>query len=263
VLAVAIGVGLLLSTLAGINAVSNQNARYAWLETGFTPGSNGFTSGPGATSGSAGADRLWWWAGEDTFDGKTIGRVDVAATGPESPVPPGIAKLPGPGEFYASPALSALLQDTPRAQLGARYPGHEVGVIGNAALPAPDSLLIVTGRTAQHVHDEGGELVAAISTVAPGDCGRCAIGVGINPNGMDLVLAVVALAVLFPVLVFIGAATRLSAARREQRFAAMRLVGATPGQIGVVATVESGIAALAGVAFPWPLRSQRESHCAG
>ena len=36
---------------------------------------------------------------------------------------------------------------------------------------------------------------------------------------------------LFPVLIFIGTATRLSAARREQRFAAMRLVGATPRQI--------------------------------
>ena len=39
-----------------------------------------------------------------------------------------------------------------------------------------------------------------------------------------------AAALLFPVLIFVGAATRLSAARREQRFAAMRLVGATPGR---------------------------------
>ena len=49
----------------------------------------------------------------------------------------------------------------------------------------------------------------------------------------------VAAALLFPVLIFIGTATRLSAARREQRFAAMRLVGATPRQVAVIATVES------------------------
>jgi hypothetical protein len=61
------------------------------------------------------------------------------------------------------------------------------------------------------------------------------------------VLSVVAAALLFPVLVFIGGATRLSAARREQRFAAMRLVGATPRQIATLATVESGVATLAGV----------------
>jgi hypothetical protein len=246
VLAVAIGVGLLLSTLAGINAVNTQNARYAWLETGFTPDS---AARPGAPT----SNLAWWWVGEDTFDGKSVGRVEVAAIGPNSPVPPGIPHLPAPGEYYASPALSTLIHSTPSAELGARYPGHEVGVIGNAALPAPDSLLIVIGRTARQVRDAGGGLISSISTVAPGDCGGCAIGVGINPNGMDLVLGVVALAVLFPVLVFIGAATRLSAARREQRFAAMRLVGATPSQIGVVATVESGVAALAGVAVGFPL----------
>src|SRR4051794_41570876 len=32
--AVTLGVGLLLTTLAGINAVHAQNDRYAWLETG-------------------------------------------------------------------------------------------------------------------------------------------------------------------------------------------------------------------------------------
>ena len=61
-----------------------------------------------------------------------------------------------------------------------------------------------------------------------------------------MVLSVAAAALLFPVLVFIGAATRLSAARREQRFAAMRLVGATPRQIATIATVESSVAAIAG-----------------
>jgi len=59
---------------------------------------------------------------------------------------------------------------------------------------------------------------------------------------------VVALALLTPVLIFIGTATRLSAARREQRFAAMRLAGARPGQISVLAAVESTVAAVAGVA---------------
>ncbi len=58
----------------------------------------------------------------------------------------------------------------------------------------------------------------------------------------------VAAALLFPVLIFIGAATRLSAARREQRFAAMRLVGATPRQVSVISAVESAVAAVVGVA---------------
>ena len=71
---------------------------------------------------------------------------------------------------------------------------------------------------------------------------------GVGASGVDLIFSVVALALLTPVLIFIATATRLSAARREQRFAAMRLVGARPRQISVVAAVESTVAATAGVA---------------
>ncbi len=57
-----------------------------------------------------------------------------------------------------------------------------------------------------------------------------------------------ALAILAPVLIFIATATRLSAARREQRFAAMRLVGATRKQVSLLAATESTVAAILGVA---------------
>ena len=53
---------------------------------------------------------------------------------------------------------------------------------------------------------------------------------------------------LAPVLIFIATATRLSAARREQRFAAMRLVGATRKQVSLLAATESTAAAILGVA---------------
>ena len=58
---------------------------------------------------------------------------------------------------------------------------------------------------------------------------------------------------MLPVLILIATASRLSAARREQRFAAMRLVGATPRQISVVSAVEAVVAALAGVAVGFAL----------
>ena len=136
-LAVALGVGMLLTTLAGINAVNTQNGRYAWLETGFTPGPH---AAPGASS-------VLWRETADEFRGTEIGRVDVAAVKPGSPVPPGIAHLPKPGEFYASPALNRLLHATPAPQLRDRYGTRQIGTIGAAGLPAPDSLLVVTGLT--------------------------------------------------------------------------------------------------------------------
>ncbi|MET7689111.1 FtsX-like permease family protein [Streptomyces sp. NPDC005483] len=250
VAAVALGVGLLLSILAAINATATQNSRNAWLNTG---------SGNSATSRAAAktdTDPLWWLLRADRFDGRTIGRVDVAATGPNSPVPPGLSRLPEPGEYYASPALSKLLHSTPAAELAGRYPGRQAGTVGKAALPGPDSLIIVIGhRPDQLSKQHGATQAAAITAVTPSSCNgtNCTVRVGIDNRGIKLILSVAGTALIFPVLILIGTATRLSAARREQRFAAMRLVGATPRQISMLSTVESSAAAVMGTAVGFGL----------
>ncbi|MFF0097222.1 FtsX-like permease family protein [Streptomyces canus] len=250
VAAVALGVGLLLSILAAINATATQNSRNAWLNTGSG------TRTPSQSAAKADTDPLWWLLRADHFDGKTIGRVDVAATGPNSPVPPGLSRLPGPGEFYASPALGKLLHSTPAAELADRYPGHQIGTVGNAALPGPDSLVVVIGHRADQLakqHDA--TQVTTITTASPSSCNgtNCAVRAGIDDRGIKLILSVAGTALIFPVLILIGTATRLAAARREQRFAAMRLVGATPRQISTLSAVESTLAALVGTAVGFGL----------
>ena len=249
--AVGLGVGLLLTVVAATNAVTTWNNRHAWFVTGtaFVP------PGP-ATAGIA---PLWWHPIGDTFDRQNIYRFDVAATGASSPVPPGITHDPGPGQYYASPALAALLRSTPADQLADRYPGRLAGTIGDAALPSPNSLVIIVGHTpAQLAHTPYSVQVTSIAAAAPFSAGdrpvnpkgldyTPAVG-GIQPSGIDLILSVVALAMLAPVLIFIATATRLSAARREQRFAAMRLVGATRKQVSLLAATESTAAAVLGVA---------------
>jgi hypothetical protein len=257
--AVTLGVGLLLSILAAINATATQNDRNAWLNTGSGSGSSAgaapaapaASAAPAARAAHQDADPLWWLLRADHFDGKLVGRVDVAATGPNSPVPPGIPRLPGPGEFYASPALGKLLHTTPAAELADRYPGRQVGTIGNDALPGPDSLLVVIGHTpAQLARQQDATQVTSITSVAPSRCDgtNCTVRAGIDNSGTKLVLSVVGTALIFPVLILIGTASRLAAARREQRFAAMRLVGATPRQISIISTVESTVAAVIGTA---------------
>ena len=250
--AVGLGVGLLLTAVAATNAVTTWNSRHAWFWTGtaWVP------PGP-ATAGIA---PLWWHPGGDIFDGQPISRFDVAATGTSSPVPPGIPRDPGPGQYYASPALAALLRSTPADQLAGRYPGRLAGTIGDAALPSPDSLVIIIGRTpAQLAHTPNSVQVTSISTT---ELGWPVPRTEANPRGLtytppdpgggasatDLILSVVALAILAPVLIFIATATRLSAARREERFAAMRLVGATRRQVSLLAATESTVAAVLGVA---------------
>ena len=249
--AVAIGCALLLTTLAGTNAFSAQNERDAWLETGF-PGAE--PAAATAAPGSSAVDPLWWQLHGDYFDGTLIARIDLAATGPNSPTPPGIPAVPGPGQFYASPQMAKLLRNTPSAQLGDRYPGTQIGVIGDEALPAPDTLIIVIGRDVSDLAAQSdAHLITQISTTSPSECSGSCAPTGTDANGMILVLSVVAAALLFPVLIFVGGATRLSAARREQRFAAMRLVGARPQQISTISTVESAVATVVGAALGFGL----------
>jgi hypothetical protein len=198
--------------------------------------------------------------GSDIFDGQRINRFDVAATGASSPMPPGIPRDPGPGQYYASPALAALLRSTPANQLADRYPGHLAGTIGDAALPSPNSLVIIVGRTpAQLAHTPNSVRVKSISTTLGGgpSSRTTANPRGLNfmpPNGgapagaTDRILSIVALAILAPVLIFIATTTRLSATRREERFAAMRLAGATRKQVSLLAATESTAAGILGVA---------------
>jgi len=114
--AVGLGVGLLLTAVAATNAVTSWNDRHAWFWTGtaWVP--------PGPATGVA---PLWWHPGNDIFDAQTISRFDVAATGPSSPVPPGIPRDPGPGQYYASPTATPATwpgwSATPRYRHRARW----------------------------------------------------------------------------------------------------------------------------------------------
>jgi hypothetical protein len=252
--AAALGVGLLLVALAGMNAINTQNARTAWLNTATFgngpgapgPGPSNLTPGPSTNPNATTSDPLWVLFSVDHFANQTIDRVDVAAAGAHSPIPPGITHLPGPGQFDASPALTRLFRSTPAGELADRFPGAQIATIGPSALPSPNSLIIIIGhRVAQLSNVQGAAPVTSINTATGHSGGQN----GWDANRLQIILAVGALALLFPVLIFIATATRLAAARREQRFAAMRLVGATPRQVSVIAAVEASVAALVGVAL--------------
>jgi len=242
--AVALGVGLLLVALAGVNGLNAQTARGAWLDTSPQ------TARP--TSGTSASAPLWWLLTVDQFGNQAIDRVDVAATGPNAPVPPGIPHLPGPGQYYASPALTTLLKSVPAGELRDRYPGRQIGTIGAAALPSPNSLIIVIGHQARQLARFPGAAEVRGIQMTLANCYSCQSGVGSGPV-LQWILAGGAVALLLPVLILIATASRLSAARREERFAAMRLVGATPRQISVIAAVETTAAAVAGVAVGFAL----------
>jgi hypothetical protein len=135
--AVALGVAIMLAVLADFHAFQVTGARPDWEATTAMRAANGAT---------ASRVELWNYSNE-VFRGQTIERLDVAALGPHAPVPPGLTRLPGAGQYYASPALAALLRSVPRDQLAGRYPGTLAGTIGPAALTGPGELVIIAGRS--------------------------------------------------------------------------------------------------------------------
>ena len=225
--AVAVGVALLLGVLAEFHAFQAQSNQPCWACTVGDP-----------VPSTLPASGELWNNSVDFYQGQTLTRLDVAALGPGAPVLPGISKLPAAGQYYASPALAALLRTVPAGELGDRFPGTMIGTIGQAGLTGPGQLAVYIGYPPTALNAIGGTTwVTSIGTAPAAEVFtpffRYAFGIGV-------------LAVLFPMLVLISTATRLAASRREERFAALRLVGGTPADIRMIAAVESAVSAFFG-----------------
>jgi hypothetical protein len=225
--AVAIGVAILLAVLADFHAFQVTNGRPYWEGT----------TASRVAPGSADRTELWNYS-NDIYQGRTIERLDVAVLGQHDPVLPGLSRMPGPGQYYASPAMAALLRTAPPVQLGERFPGVLAGTIGQRALTGPDELVIVVGY-------RRGTLAALPSTIRVDAIGTAPGKQVWSPYFRDAFIGG-ALAFVFPILILIGTATRLAAARREERYAALRLCGATSRQISVIAAADSLMSALLG-----------------
>jgi hypothetical protein len=230
-LSVAVGVGVMLGVIAEFHAYDATISRQCWECTSGTP-FNPQAQVPAATDGE-----LWNYT-EDFFQGHAIRRLDVAQLGESAATIPGVAKMPAAGQFYVSPALDRLLATTPHDRLGARFPGTEAGTIGRAALDSPDELVVVIGRPAA-------DFASMPDTIVVGHVSTAGEPIG-STNIYRFAFAFGTVALILPLAVLVGTATRLSAARREARYAAMRLVGSTPRQIGVIAAVEAFLGAALG-----------------
>ena len=243
--AVALGVGLLLFALAGMNGLHAQTDRGAWLDTS--------AQSPPSTVGQL--DLRPAVVAAQRRPVRQPGR----STGSTSPPPDRAHRSRRgfrtcPDRANTTPRRPSRISSRPcrRASSRDRFPGRQIGTIGAAALPSPNSLIIVIGHDARQLSQVPGAVEVRGIQHTPSSCYACQSGVGSGPV-LKWILAGGAVALLLPVLILIATASRLSAARREERFAAMRLVGATPRQVSVISAVEATVAAVAGVAVGFAL----------
>lgn len=183
----------------------------------------------------------------DHVRGEPITVVDLAALKPDAPAPPGMPRFPRPGETWTSPALARLLKDLPSDQLAGRFPAR-AGTLGRDALVHPGELVAVVGHApgdpAMTADRDG--LSSAEGTAAPTRIARYSTGATAFSDAYQALVAIASVLMVVPLLVFGGAAARLTVARRDRRLAALRLVGATPGQVVAITTAEAVLTAAAG-----------------
>ncbi|SDG30348.1 FtsX-like permease family protein [Sinosporangium album] len=160
--------------------------------------------------------------------------------------PEGLRRLPKPGEVMLSPALAELIER--RGTSVAGLPPAPAGSprIGDGALVHPDELVAVVGHAPKDPEVAKARKDLSVREIPP-------VWIkGFDNKALDEAVAYQALAtvatalMVVPLLVFGGAAARLTVARRDQRLAALRLIGATPGQVVAMTVAEAVVVAFAG-----------------
>lgn len=244
---VMVGVALFLMLLAAAQAFPERSMRSSWASIALLPGTSEQSNHTDLQPDHVlTGDELAVASSLDTVGDEPITVLQVALpeSGATSVRVPGSDVVPKQGEYLASPALAERIASLPADQLGDRY-GKQVGVLGPDAVEGPDSLVAVVGT------DLG--TVTSSQSFIPPQVVTSFQGVPYENEAYRIAMLIGAIAVLMPALLLVGIVTDLGAAQRAERFATLRLIGATPQQVARTAALEIGattfVGALAGVAL--------------
>lgn len=178
---------------------------------------------------------LLYYQVSDRWHGQDLTRDYLAADGAAAPVPPGLSRLPAAGEVALSPNLVAALAAGDQ-ELKARFGGLRVVIIGRAGLISASQQLAYVGATATQLR--GAQRVSRF-----GDARQ------VTETTPRLKLLSLLLFIIFVGVPYAGmcaVATRLGAAARSRRLAALWMIGVPPRQLRLAAAVEAAVAVLVG-----------------
>ncbi|MET7639806.1 ABC transporter permease [Streptomyces sp. NPDC005438] len=175
----------------------------------------------------------------DPHGAKPFHRVFLAQGTRYTPAPPpGLDRLPGPGEVFVSPALHDQLRREPA--LKGLLPGRERGLISPEGLTDPSELYAYVGTDRSRLlRDDGTRDLRGFGvdyTPSP----------TVEPSTLDMLRFTLATLVLLPLAVFLSVCARLSAASRNRRLASLRLLGVSARGVRRVNAAETVVAALVG-----------------
>ena len=170
---------------------------------------------------------------EDYAEGTPITLVSVAVPAAEATTWRDLT-LPRPGELVVSPAMSSLLDDAAGgAVLRERYPGRVVGEVPEARLLGPHALVVWRGVDLADLPADAGWLT---DRAKPADDVASAL-----PDELGYGYPLLVLGFLLPLFALVALLASLGGVRREQRLAALRLVGLTDRSAKLAAALEDGL----------------------
>ncbi|MDG5804707.1 ABC transporter permease [Streptomyces ossamyceticus] len=173
----------------------------------------------------------------DPYGARPFTRVFIAkGTKGADAAPPGLKRLPAPGEVFLSPRAHDLLRDRPA--IASLLPGDEKGLIGPTGLAHPDELFAYIGTPRDKIADEGRALKGWGYSYAPFPA--------VEPSTLTYIRFALGSLVLLPLGIFLSVCARLSAASRNRRLASLRLLGLSTKGTQRVNAAETVVAALLG-----------------
>ena len=256
---VAVGVLILFCFTAVFNSFTDME-HVAWL--------NNLTNqeGPGRQPVD-GVDPIYVaQMGGDSLDGRFVQIIDMQKSGDNSPeIAPGL-QAPNPGEFYASPALADYITEHPEEHLEYRY-GKLIGELPESIVPMRDDFYAIRGsdypiRNGQiylwegDADDETTAIGTPVDDLAMYSFDDYEVDSYFDSASYNISKAVIyagIIILLFPVIMLVSIATRLGSVQREQRYAALRLIGVTNGQVTSIIATESFVSTLIGIVVGWLL----------
>ncbi|MDX3225876.1 ABC transporter permease [Streptomyces sp. ME19-01-6] len=186
-----------------------------------------------------GPDTLRLGFGSTTFRGSNITGLLLAPDGDRPPMPPGVDRIPAPGEMVVSPALKKLLADGDSKLLRERLDDKIVGTIGDEGLAGPAELIYYAGANPDALWATDNRLDHWGDDSPKQE--------DLDPT-LLLLIVVGCVVLLLPVAIFIATAVRFGGERRDRRLAALRLVGADSRMTRRIAAGEALVGSLLGLA---------------
>ncbi|MCB2413512.1 ABC transporter permease [Demequina sp. TTPB684] len=231
---VALGTGMLLILLGAYLHLPERDERDGW--TTSTGPYRDFTETADLIPIAPADDAVLLHNTPDYFRGEAFEKVVVATT-PTTTVefPAGLEALEA-GQYYASPALVALIERYPDDELSDRF-GTFQGEIPRGALKGPDQVVALVATDWEMLSAEAN---ARVQKGFP-DKGPHAESVLYR-----IVIGVGSVALLVPIALLVGIVSQLGAAARRERYATVRLIGAGRRAMAGLAALEMGVASLAG-----------------